>query len=50
MKIILPSTQLYAFNAGIAYGDNFQESIEYTLNDVKYRQPLTKGFYPYADS
>ena len=49
MKIILPSTQLYAFNSGVAYGDNFGESIEYTLNDTKYRQILTKGFYPYGN-
>ena len=50
MSNILPSNQLYAFNACIATGDNFGESIEYTLSGTKYRQFLTKGFYPYANS
>tara|TARA_A100001201_G_scaffold136833_1_gene126173 strand:+ start:16 stop:567 length:552 start_codon:yes stop_codon:yes gene_type:complete len=50
MSNILPSNQLYAFNACIATGDNFGESIEYSLNGTKYRQFLTKGFYPYANS
>ena len=50
MNNILPSDQLYAFNACIASGDNFGESIEYSLNSTKYRQFLTKGFYPYANS
>ena len=45
MKTILPSTQLYSFNAYVAIGDNFDQSIEFTLNSVKYRQSLTRGFY-----
>ena len=50
MSNILPSDQLYAFNACVATGDNFGESIEYILSGTKYRQFLTKGFYPYANS
>ena len=45
MKSILPSTQLYAFNSYVATGINFGQSIEFILNDVKYRQSLTEGFY-----
>jgi hypothetical protein len=45
MKIILPSTQLYAFNSYVAHGENFGQSIEFTVNDIKYRQSLTEGFY-----
>jgi len=50
MSNILPLNQLYAFNACIATGDNFGESVEYILSGTKYRQFLTKGFYPYANS
>tara|TARA_R100000008_G_scaffold82720_1_gene67280 strand:+ start:1153 stop:1704 length:552 start_codon:yes stop_codon:yes gene_type:complete len=50
MSNILPSDQLYAFNSHVACGDNFGESIEYTLSGVKYRQGLTRGFYPYGNS
>jgi len=45
IKTILPKKQLYAFNSYIAKGDNFGQSIEYTLNGIKYRQSLTEGFY-----
>ena len=45
MKTILPSDQWYAYNVDIAYGKNFGDSIEFTLNGVKYRQFLEKGFY-----
>ena len=45
MKSILPKEQWYAYNADIAYGETFEGAIDFTLNDVDYRQFVRKGFY-----
>ena len=45
MKSILPKEQWYSYNADIAYGETFEGAIDFTLNDVDYRQFVRKGFY-----
>ena len=45
MKTLFSSTQWYGYNAYIARGETFENAIEFTLNNVNYRQGLTKGFY-----
>jgi len=45
MKNILPKEQWYAYNADIAHGETFEGAIDFTLNDVDYRQFVRKGFY-----
>ena len=45
MKTILPLTQWYAHNADKTSGETFNYAIDFTLNGIKYRQGLKKGFY-----
>ena len=45
MKTILPSTQLYAYNACKSYEKTFNYAIKFTLNNIEYGQTLTKGFH-----
>lgn len=45
MKTILPKEQWYSTNATPSSGEKNHYSIDFELNDIKYRQHLTKGFY-----